>query len=158
MKPYLLVFLTLLSFSLKSQHNFLGKNQSFIVDYFMLDPEYSVNIDTLKTNKVLITCKSPDVYPYHTYEINLIEDKCISYGFVSKNKDILKGFIEILDHIGSIVKSDESFTNFIYMVELPEKKVFYSIRQPFAESKIITRRDLFYVLITEEVKKIKIYD
>jgi hypothetical protein len=63
----------------------------------------------------------------------------------------------MLDYLGKIVKADSSFTNFMYEIELPEKKVLYTIRQPFAGSQIKTRRDLYYILV-EEKKKVKNHD
>lgn len=135
-----------------TQHNFLGKDQLFITNHYRLDPEFSIFIDTIKSNKILVTCKSSSTYPYYTYEIDMITDICISYGFVSKNRDVLNTYIENLDYLGKIIKTDSLLINFIYLVELPEKKIYYSVKQPFADSNIITRKDLFYILITEEKK------
>ena len=158
MKIIFSLLLSLLSSGLFAQHNLLGKSMDYITDYYKFDPEYTVNIDTIRTGKVMITCKSPDIYPYHTYEINTNLDKCISYGFVSKNHAILETYVEVLGHIGTLLKADSSFTNFIYVVELPQKEILYSFKHPFAESRIKTRRDIFYVMITQKDKKIAIND
>lgn len=156
MKLHSLLFLMLISTSMFAQHNLLGKNMEYIKEYYKFDPEYTVVIDTIRTNKVMITCKSPNIYPYHTYEINTALDMCVSYGFVSKDKAILETYVEVLGHIGTLVKADSSFTNFVYLVELPQKEILYSFRHPFAGSNIKTRRDIFYVMITQKNKKIAI--
>ena len=136
-----------------AQHNFLGKDKSYIINYFKIDPEFTVSIDTIRSNKLQIICKTSSMYPYHTYEIDLISDVCISYGFISKNRDVFNTYIENLDYLGKIVKADSSYKNFVYSVELSDRRIYYSIKQPFADSNIKTRRNLFYILITEERKK-----
>ena len=150
--------LFLFSTGLFAQHNLLGKSMQYITDYYKFDPEYTVNIDTLRTGKIMITCKSPDIYPYHTYEINTGLDKCVSYGFVSKNRAILETYVELLGSIGTLVKADSSYTNFSYLVDLPQKEILYTFRHPFADSRIKTRREIFYIMITQKDKKISIGD
>ncbi len=149
-----LLFISLLyALSISAQHNMLGKSQEFITGFYKYDPEFLIFTDTLNENKILLSCKSANVYPYHTYEIDLVKDECTSYGFVSKNKDILKTYIELLAYIGEQIQTDSTHSNFVYAVKLPEKTVYYSIRRPYANSNIITRQNLFYILISEERHK-----
>ena len=122
--------------NISAQHNFLGKDKSFIINYYKIDPEFDVFIDTINSDKILISCKPSGVYPYHTYGIDLIADVCISYGFISKNRKVLDTYIENLDYLGKIIKKDSTFTNFVYAVELVNKIIYYSINQPYADSKI----------------------
>jgi len=155
MKTIIIIGLVLISFSGYTQHNLLGKSQAYITNLFQYDPEYIVNVDTISPTKAVVKCKTTNAYPYYTYELNLLEDKCISYGFVSKNQQILRTHVEVLDFVGKVIERDSSFTNFVYEVESPERKVFYSVKQPFAKSEIRTRRDIYYILVTEETKNIE---
>lgn len=135
------------------QHNFIGKSQKYITNLYDNDPEYTISTDTLHFEKILIKCRGVDLYPYYTYEIDLNTDRCISYGFVSKNREVFKTYIELLNFIGRIVETDSTNTNMTYIVTLPERKILYVIKQPFAKSNIITKQGLFYVLISEEKNK-----
>lgn len=137
---------------IKGQHNFLGENQEFIVNHFKEDPEYSVNLDSVNDFTILITCKTFEQYPYYTYEIDIQRDVCISYALVSKDRQILDTYIDILDHLGEIIERDSSFQNFTYKVEGIDKNSYYSIKQPYVNSTYYSRRNIFYVLITEELK------
>ena len=143
---------------LEAQHNLLGQTQKYITKLYELDPEYIVQVDTIGAEKVLITCKTSTIYPYYTYELDVITDKCISYGFVSRNREVLRAQLEILSYVGKLIERDSTSTNFIYVVNLPEKRVFYSIKQPFSKSTIKTRQDLFYIMVTEEKKKLKLHE
>ncbi len=136
---------------LSAQHNLLGKSQDFIEGLYKYDPEFFVEKDTLNEDKILITCKSSETYPYHTYEIDLTRDRCVSYGYVSKNPDILKTYLEVLGYLGKVVQTDNNFSNFVYEVCLDDRTVYYSIRRPYSDSSVITRRNIFYILITENV-------
>ncbi len=133
-------------------HNFIGKSQEYITNLYSNDPEYLVAADTLHFEKVMIKCKGAKLYPYYTYEIDLETDRCITYGFVSKDREVFKAYIEILDFIGKVIETDSTKTNLRYMVKLPKRKVFYVIKQPFAGSNIITKQGLFYILIREELE------
>lgn len=146
---YILLFLLLLPYSSFSQHNMLDKPMDFILGFYRYDPEFTVDVDTLSETKALITCKSVYFYPYYTYEINLIEDRCVSYGFASKDRIVMETYIELLGYLGTIVKTDNSFTEFVYEVVLKNKKVYYTIKQPYANSNVKTRKDIFYVLVSE---------
>lgn len=141
--------------SINAQHNFLGKTQGNIQRFYRNKSDFSVRVDTLRNDRILLTARNTTDYPYYSYEIDAIEDKCVSYGFVSKNRDILKTYIEVLDFSGSLISADSSFVNFIYMIDLTDKKIYYSIKQPFANSNIISRRNLFYILVTQEEKEKK---
>ena len=152
-KITLFLFLLFQTFGIMAQHNMLGRSQEFITGFYKYDPEFIIETDTLNEEKILLSCKSSNIYPYHTYEIDLIQDQCTSYGLVSKNKDVLKTYIEFLAYIGKVVQTDSSGTNYVYAVDLTDKTVFYSIRRPYANSNIITRQNLFYILITEEIKR-----
>jgi hypothetical protein len=158
MKTTLLLILLFLTTNLFGQHNLIGQTQDYILKKYQYDPEYTVKIDTINDDKIIITCRTFDIYPYYTYEIDMLTDRCISYGFISRNRDIFKSQIETLDYLGKLVESDSTSTNFVYEINLPDKKVFYTVRQPFAKSQIKTRRDLYYILVTEEKKKLKIHD
>ena len=156
MRKVSLLFISLLyTVSMSAQHNMLGKSQEFITGFYKYDPEFLIFTDTLSEDKILLSCKSSNVYPYHTYEIDLVKDECTSYGFVSKNKYILKTYIELLAYIGEQIQSDSTHSNFVYAVDFPEKTVYYSIRRPYLNSNIITRQNLFYILITEEKHKLE---
>ncbi len=153
MKGLTLFFTLLLSASGFSQHNLLGKSQEYIANMYRYDPEFIVKIDTISPLKAIIKCKTSKTYPYYTYELDLLEDRCISYGFVSKNQEILRTHIELLSFLGKIIERDSAFVNIVYEIETVNKKIFYSVKQPFAKSQIRTRRDIYYILITEEKKK-----
>ncbi|GEM_PF-1285360 len=136
-----------------AQHNLLGKSQEFIEGLYKYDPEFYFEKDTINDDKLLLTCKTSEVYPYHTYEVDLTRDKCMSYGYVSKNPDILKSYFEILGFIGKVVQSEQNSANLVYAVDLENRTVYYSIRRPYANSSIITRQNVFYILVTEDQRQ-----
>ncbi len=131
------------------QHNFLGKTQEYIVKYFDHDPEYTVVIDTIGKN-ILLTCKTSQPYPYYTYELDMKSNRCISFGIVSKNRELLDGYIDMLDYLGKIVQRDSAFTNVTYQIDLPNVRCYFLLKQPFVNSEYISRRNIFYILVTEE--------
>ncbi len=147
---YLLFFL---SFTVFAQHNFLGKSQDFINEHYKNDPEYSIKIDTISKNKSLITCNSFEQYPYYTYEIDLKNSICISYAFVSKSEAILQSYIDVLDHLGEMVEHDKNYDNFTYKVESIYKTMYYKIQKPFINSPYYSRKQIYFVIITEELKE-----
>jgi hypothetical protein len=151
-----LLFISVLSFAVKSQNIMLGKSPEYITSYYNNDPEYSISIDTINAGKLLINCRSANLYPHHTFEIDRLLDKCISYGFVSKNQDVLNTYIEILEHAGSLVNANESFSEFTYMLDLPNKQIFYTFKRPFLGNALISKRNLYYMVITEERKKLQV--
>jgi len=137
-----------------AQHNLLGKSQEFIEGLFKYDPEFYIEKDTLNDDKLLLTCKSSQIYPYHTYEIDLTRDRCISYGYVSKNPDVLKTYFELLGFIGKVVQAENNSANLVYAVNIENRTIYYSIRRPYANSNIITRQNVFYILVTEEPRQV----
>lgn len=151
-----LILVVLLPNDMKSQHIMLGKSPQYILDYYNNDPEYLVSIDTISSEKMLINCRSANIYPHHTFEINRLLDRCISYGFVSKNTDVLNTYIEILDHAGTLLSADDAFSEFTYMLDLPDKQIFYTFKRPFLEHSLKSKRNLYYMVITEERKKLHV--
>lgn len=139
-------------FNTKAQHNFLGESQEFIVRNFYNDPEYSVEIDTVNDYTRLITCKTFEQYPYYTYEINLVQNACVSFAVVAKDRQIYNTYIDVLDHLGEIVEKDSSKLNITYKIEGKDKTTYYSIKQPFTNSSYYSRRNIFYIMVTEELK------
>jgi len=145
----MLIFYAKLTFS---QHNFLGESQEFIMKQYNKDPEYSIEIDTINKYTTLITCKTFEQYPYYTYEVDLLRNVCMSYAFVSKDREIYDTYVDILEHIGEVVERDSSYQNVTYKVAGNGKNAYYSIKQPFINSTYYSRRSIFYILITEELK------
>lgn len=137
-----------------SQHNLLGKSSEFIKGFYKYDPEYIVDIDTLNSQKILINCQTGNDYPYHTYEIDMLTDKCSSYGYVSNNKNVLKTYMEFLGFLGKVVKTDSIYSHTVYAVDLPKKTVYYSIKKPYPESNILPQKNIFYIVVTQEEKTI----
>jgi len=145
----IIFFVLFFPISVAGQHNMLGKSQKEILSLYNTDPEYIVKVDTLNSQTILITCKTSALYPYYTYEVNRLNNRCVSFGFVSKDKQILDSYIDILEHVGERIESDSTFTNFTYKVSTASKIVYYSVKQPFINSEYISRRNIFYVLVTE---------
>ncbi len=127
----------------------LGKGSSFILNYYCNDPEYEVIIDTINEEKLLIKCTSLNIYPHHNFEINRIFDRCIAYSFTSKNKDVLNTYLDMLKYLGNLVVADEEEFFFKYLVTLPDKKVYYTIRKPFQNNMSKSKKDIFYILVKE---------
>ena len=153
MKAPLLFILTFVSISVFAQHNFLGKSQEFITNYYNIDPEYTIKIDTINKYNSLITCKTFNQYPYYTYEMDMRNNICISYGFVSKNEQVLNSYIDILTHLGQVVAKDSLANNYTYKIEQEYKTVFYSIKKPFLNSEHYSRRKIFFIIVSEELKE-----
>ncbi|MEA2041396.1 MAG: hypothetical protein U9N85_02435 [Bacteroidota bacterium] len=141
---------------LQAQHILLGKSLSSIKSFYDKDPEYTIRIDTINSRKLLISCQSSNIYPSHTYEIDRLMDRCITYGFISRNEDVLNTYVEILDHSGSLINSNENFSQFTYMLDLPDKQIFYTIKRPYYNSSLKIKRKIFYIVITEERKKLQV--
>ncbi len=148
---FLLIILfcnTLLGFS---QRNLIGKSQKYIESFYKLSNQYHQIIDTININTILLTYKSDKQYPFYTYEIDLKKDKCISYGIVSKDHNILTTYLDLLDYIGELVEVDSTYNNFTYQVKNDNRICYFSIKQPYYNSQFLSRRDLFYILITEKI-------
>jgi len=133
-----------------SQHNMLGKLQKYIRSFYELSNEYNIKIDTLSKRSILLSFKPENQYPFYTYEINTNEDVCVSYGIVSKDPNVLKTYMDMLDYIGEVVEMDSTYNNFTYRVSTDQKVCFFSIKQPYYNSQFLTRRSLFYILVTEQ--------
>ncbi|RLD61311.1 MAG: hypothetical protein DRI95_14390 [Bacteroidetes bacterium] len=132
------------------QRNLIGKSQTYIQSFYNLSGNHSLNIDTINQKSVLLTYKSESQYPFYTYEINLKEDKCISFGIVSKNHNTLRTYLDLLDYVGEMVEADSTYNNFTYQVKNDGKICFFTIKQPYYNSQFLTRRNLFYILVTEK--------
>jgi hypothetical protein len=152
MRKILIIFFAHLicNFPLHSQHNMLGKSQKYIRSFYNLSDEYVLKVDTISKNSLLLSYKPEKQYPFYTYEINLADDECVSYGIVSKDSNVLKAYLEMLDFIGELVETDSTYNNFTYKVATDQKICFFSIKQPYFNSQFLTRRSLFYILITEQ--------
>lgn len=153
MKKIILGLFIVFSFSAYSQHNFLGKSQEFIVNYYKIEPEYRVKIDTIDHTKSLITCQTFEQYPYYTYEMDLKNDICISYGFISKKEEVLQAYIDMLDHVGELIEGNIHSNVFIYKIEQSYKTIYYRIKKPFANSEYYSRQKIFFIIVTEELKE-----
>jgi len=139
-----------------SQHNMLGKTKIYIESFYKLSNNYIIKTDTINKEALLITCKTKEHYPYYTYEIDLKNKICVSYGIVSKNKKILNTYLELLGYLGELVEVDSTYNNFTYKIETKDKLSVFSIKKPYLNSQFLSRRSLFYILITEQKKKSKI--
>jgi hypothetical protein len=128
----------------------LGKSQKYIRSFYELSNEFSLKTDTLSKRSILLSFRPEKQYPFYTYEINTVEDACVSYGVVSKDPNVLKTYLDILDFIGEVVEMDSTYNNFTYKVATDQKVCFYSIKQPYFNSQFLTRRNLFYILVTEQ--------
>ena len=132
------------------QRNLIGKSETYIKSFYNLSGQHYQSIDTINQNSVLLTYRNEKQYPFYTYEISLKEDKCISFGIVSKNHNTLKTYLDLLDYIGELVEADSTYNNFTYRVKNDGKICFFSIKQPYYNSQFLTRRNLFYILVTEK--------
>jgi hypothetical protein len=128
----------------------LGKSLNYIKSFYELSNEYSLKIDTLSKRSILLSYRPEKQYPFYTYEINTYEDVCVSYGIVSKDQNVLKSYLDILDFVGEVVEMDSTYNNFTYKVATDQKVCYYSIKQPYFNSQFLTRRSLFYILVTEQ--------
>jgi len=132
------------------QRNLIGKSQTYIKSFYNLSKTFELKIDTINKNSVLFTYKSEKQYPYFTYEIDLLNDQCISFGIVSKNHTTLRTYLDLLDYIGELVEVDSTYNNFTYQVKNDNKICYFTIKQPYFNSQFLTRRNLFYILVSEK--------
>jgi hypothetical protein len=128
----------------------LGKSQKYIRSFYDLSLEYTLKVDTIGSSALMLSYKSEKQYPFYTYEINLDDDICTSYGIVSKDPSTLKSYLEILNYVGELIEVDSTYNNFTYKIETNEKTSIFTIKQPYFNSQFLTRRSLFYILISEE--------
>ncbi len=148
---FLLILLLFSASQVSAQRNLIGKSQKYIKSFYKLSGEYHGIIDTINQNTILLTYKSDKQYPFYTYEIDLQEDKCISYGIVSKDHNTLMCYLDLLDYIGELVEVDSTYNNFTYQVKNDNRICYFSIKQPYYNSQFLSRRGLFYILITEKI-------
>ena len=132
------------------QRNLIGKSETYIQSFYNLSKNFNLSIDTINQTSVLLTYKSEKQYPFYTYEINLLDDKCVSFGIVSKDHSTLRTYIDLLDYIGEMVEVDSTYNNFTYQVKNDGRICFFTIKQPYINSQFLTRRNLFYILVTEK--------
>jgi hypothetical protein len=135
---------------IRGQNNFLGKSQEYITQFYEKNNNFSMVIDTLTEDNILMTFKSLQQYPYYTYEINTKKNVCVSYGLVSKDENILQTYFELLEFAGKLVKKDKFSHSWIYEIRNGEKVRYYIIKQPYLDDQNSLRRKLFYVLIREK--------
>ncbi len=135
---------------LYGQRNLIGKSQTYIQSFYNLSGKHKLSVDTINQKSILLTYKSENQYPFYTYEINLEEDKCISFGIVSKNHNTLRTYLDLLDYVGEMVEADSTYNNFTYQVKNDGRICFFTIKQPYYNSQFLTRRNLFYILVTEK--------
>lgn len=128
----------------------LGKSQKYIRSFYELSLEYALKIDTIGPNSLMLSYKSEKQYPFYTYEIDLEDDICTSYGIVSKDPVTLKSYLEFLNYVGELIEVDSTYNNFTYKIETTDKTSIFTIKQPYFNSQFLTRRSLFYILITEQ--------
>jgi hypothetical protein len=154
MKKLIILSWSLLFYSdsINAQHNMLGKPQKYIRSYYNLSLDFILKIDTISSNSLMLTYKSEKQYPFYTYEIDMDEDICTSYGIVSKDPETLNSYLEVLNYIGELVEVDSTYNNFTYKVETSQKISIFTIKQPYYNSQFLTRRSLFYILVTEEIR------
>ncbi len=151
----LFVIITLLFLfinEISSQHNMLGKTEKYIRSYYNLSNQYTLKVDTIGQKAVLLTYKTDQQYPFFTYEINLFKDLCVSFGIVSKDNRTLKAYLDVLNYVGELVEVDSTYNNFVYKVATNQKTSFFTIKQPYFNSQFISRRSLFYILVTEQAR------
>ena len=101
----------------------LGENYGHIWGKFNEDPEFTVKVDTVNNTTIVLTCKTSVGYPYYKYEIDIENNECISFGLVSKDRQ---------------VRSKEN------------EMLFYTFKQPFRCDEALSRRNIFYVLVTKD--------
>ncbi|MBR4265391.1 MAG: hypothetical protein IKQ46_04960 [Bacteroidales bacterium] len=137
-----------------AQYNLLGNDYNHIFSKFNEDPEFYVKVDTVNKSTIVITCKTSAVYPYYTYEIDLENDECVSFGTVSKDRQVYETYVDMLSTVGTLIVTDKTKTNFTYCVTTnTNEKLYYTIKQPFINSDYLSRRSIFYVLVTRDNKK-----
>jgi len=137
-----------------SQHNMLGKSQKYIRSFYDLANDFTLKIDTIGQKTILLTYKTEKQYPFFTYELDLLKDLCVSYGIVSKDNSTLKSYLDLLNYIGELVDVDSTYNNFVYKIETNQKTSYFTIKQPYFNSQFLTRRSLFYILVTEQPRLI----
>lgn len=133
-----------------SQSNMLGKSLQYIYNKYNIDPEYFVKTDTVNSSTIVVTCRTSVTYPYYTFEIDRNSDECVSYGTVSKDRKVYDTYIELLSLVGKTVDHDPKNENTTFLVRTNTgNNLYFSIKQPFKNSELVSRRNIFYILVTE---------
>ena len=132
------------------QHNMLGKPQKYIRSFYNLADDFILKVDTIGQKNILLTYKTEKQYPFFTYELDLLKDVCVSYGIVSKDNNTLKTYLDLLNYMGELIEVDSTYNNFVYKIETSQKTSYFTIKQPFFNSQFLTRRSVFYILVTEQ--------
>ncbi|MCQ2253834.1 MAG: hypothetical protein MJZ61_10315 [Bacteroidales bacterium] len=129
----------------------LGSDFNHIYGKFNDDPEYYIKVDTINRGTLVITCKGSENYPYYTYEIDIENNECVSFGTVSKDRQVYDAYVDMLTTVGKLVQSDHNSNNNTYeVISHGGEKIYYSIKQPFLSSDMLSRRSIFYVLVTRD--------
>ncbi|MBQ3689449.1 MAG: hypothetical protein II937_06225 [Bacteroidales bacterium] len=152
MKALLTIIIITIAFSTNyAQYNMLGENYGHIWGKFNEDPEFTVKVDTVNNSTIVLTCKTSVGYPYYKYEIDIENNECISFGLVSKDRQVFETYIDMLSKIGDLVENDLSKHSFTYKVRTKENEMlFYTFKQPFRCDEALSRRNIFYVLVTKD--------
>lgn len=136
-------------FNTHAQIDFIGKSRLAIVEHFSADPLYQIKIDSLSKGTLLITIKYNErQYPFYTYEVDTKKDRCSSFGLVSKNRDVLDAYLDILDKTGLIIQNDPEKKMIVYRVGIGNVCRYYSINRPYWNDKNKNKRELFYILVS----------
>lgn len=150
LKNFFLFLFFVCSLNCFAQRNFLGQTRNFVFNKYHQDPEFIVKEDTVNQTTLIITCKTTAPYPYYTYEINLVEDVCVSCAMISKDRKIYQYMLNVLYDLGEIVQKDAKNSNIIFKMKSADNKTFfYHINQPYINSELISRRGIFYIMITQ---------
>lgn len=149
----LLITLSISYYGASAQHNLLGVDFNHIFGKYDEDPEFFIKIDTVNSKTIVMTCKTSAAYPYYTYEIDVENNECVSFGTVSKDRQVFDAYVDMLSTMGKLVDIDSAKNNFTYSVNTKNNETFfYSIKQPYINSDYISRRCIFYVLVTKDKK------
>ena len=155
MKRILVLFAFIISYSgVYAQFNMIGNGFSHIWEFFNEAPEFYVKTDTVNNgNTIVLTCKTSSPYPYYIYEIDVNDNECVSFCTVSKDYETLQTYFDLLSSIGTLESADSSKLNYVYSVLSHSKgQLYYSIMQPYTKSDFVSKRNIFYVVVTKELR------
>ena len=139
----------ILSIKLNAQIDFVGCSRLSIIEHFSNNPSYQTKADSLTKGTILLTFKQNDrQYPFYTYEVDTKKDKCTSFGLVSKNREVLEAYLDVLDRAGLVVQKDSAMKTVVYRIGLGNESRYYSINRPYLKDKNRNKRELFYILIS----------
>ena len=150
MKTVLVIFvLTVVCLPLSAQMNMLGNSYGHIFGRFNDDPEFVVRIDTLENNSnmLMLTCKPSTGYPYYKYEIDRINDECVTFMTVSMDTGVLDTYVELLSVLGTLESEDSLQLKSVYKVAAPKMGTLsYSVIRQIDPA----RKNLFIILVSRE--------